>query len=300
MNLESSRRARRAIAVGGVLLAAALLASVACAADGLHTFWSVKGQYNTVYLLGSVHVLKPADSELPPEALRAYSAAKAVVMELDLSAVAPETMLDADLSLETLPPGQTLADALGPQAYATLIAHAKPLGLNEEFLSHFQPWFAAVTLAQLEIAQLGFDANSGVDAQFAQRAQTDHKPIIALETMDEQLGFFAHMPLDQQRRFVLYTLDDVDESAKEVDAVVTAWRHGDTKTLERLLGEGFDKFPDLYRMLTTDRNRKWMPTIAGLLHEKQDYLVVVGALHLVGQDGVVELLERQGYKVEQR
>ena len=67
-----------------------------------------------------------------------------------------------------------------------------------------------------------------------------------------------------------------------------------------MLGEGFDKFPDLYRVLTTDRNRKWLPTIDELLRDKQDYLVVVGALHLVGTNGIVEMLQRQGYKVEQR
>jgi uncharacterized protein YbaP (TraB family) len=85
-----------------------------------------------------------------------------------------------------------------------------------------------------------------------------------------------------------------------MNAVVTAWHRGDTGQLERLLSEGFDKFPDLYRILTTDRNRRWLPRIEGMLHEKQDYLVIVGALHLVGRDGVVALLERQGYKVVQQ
>ena len=83
-------------------------------------------------------------------------------------------------------------------------------------------------------------------------------------------------------------------------AIVAAWRGGDTKTLERLLTEGFDQFPDLFRILTTERNRRWVATLDGLLHEDQDYLVVVGALHLVGRDGVVELLQRRGFKTEQR
>jgi len=267
---------------------------------GHHTFWSVKGGHNTVYLLGSVHVLKPDDRELPPEALRAYAGAKAVVMEIDLNEATPESLLASGLGDEVLPEGQTLSAVLGPEAHAKLEARVKPLGLDMEFLEHFQPWFAAVTVVQLELSRLGFEGGSGVDAQFAARAKADHKPIIALETLHEQLGMFSHLSMDQQRRFLLYSLDDLDDSVAEMPAIVAAWRGGDTKTLERLLTEGFDQFPDLFRILTTERNRRWVATLDGLLHEDQDYLVVVGALHLVGRDGVVELLQRRGYKTEQR
>jgi uncharacterized protein YbaP (TraB family) len=154
-------------------------------------------------------------------------------------------------------------------------------------------------LEQLELAKQGFESGSGVDEQFAQRAQTDHKPIIALETMEQQLGIFSHLSLDEQRRFLLYTLEDEEGSANSTDAVITAWRSGDTKALERLLTESFAEYPELLRMLTTDRNHAWLPTINGLLKEDQDYLVVVGALHLVGRDGLVELLEREGYHTVQ-
>jgi uncharacterized protein YbaP (TraB family) len=282
-------------------LAVALLLALsdAASADGTHTFWSVKGAHNTVYLLGSVHVLKPTDSDLPPEALRAYTSAKALVMELDLNELDADQLLGSSLELETLPESQTLEQVLGADDYAKFLAHAQPLGLDPELVSHFQPWFAAVTLEQLELAKSGFEAGSGVDEQFAQRAQADHKPIIGLETMQEQLGLFAHLPLEAQRRFLMYTLDDADDSPDAIDAVVTAWRHGDTKTLQKLLTEGYDEFPDLYRMLTTDRNRRWLPTITGLLHDNQDYLVIVGALHLIGDDGLVELLRHEGYTVEQ-
>jgi uncharacterized protein YbaP (TraB family) len=270
-------------------------------ADGeRHTFWSIKGQYNTVYLLGSVHVLKSDDHDLPAESLRAYAAAGSLVMELNLNDAAPEKVLAAGLSGEELPAGQTLASTLGPEAYAKLTAHLQPLGLDPQFFEQMQPWFVALTLEQLELARLGFDPDSGVEAQFTRRAQADHKPIIALETMDEQLGLFSHMSLDQQRRFLLYCLEDADDSAGEMNEIISAWHRGDTVKLERLLGEGMEKFPDLYRTLTTDRNRKWLPRIETMLHERQDYLIIVGALHLVGKDGVVALLERQGYKVQQQ
>jgi uncharacterized protein YbaP (TraB family) len=282
------------------LVMVAVLAPQARADGERHTLWSIKGQTNTVYLFGSIHVLKSADHELPPESLRAYASSPSLVMELNLNDASPDKLMSEGLGNETLPEGQTLASALGPEAYAKVVAHLKPLGLEPALFEQMQPWFVALTLEQLEIARLGFDPESGVEAQFTRRAQADHKPIIALETMDEQLGLFSHMSMDQQRRFLLYCLEDADDSAQEMDEIINAWRHGDTVLLARLLGEALEKFPDLDRVLTTERNRKWLPRIETLLHDKQDYLVIVGALHLVGKDGVVALLERDGYKAVQQ
>jgi len=275
------------------------VAAIALADGGHHSFWSAKGAHNTVYLLGSVHVLKPGDSDLPPDSLRAYDNSKALVMELDLNNISPESLLGTDLSDGMLPQGQTLAEALGPSVYGKFVTHLQPLGVEPDFFSQFQPWFAAISLEQLELARLGFESGSGVDEQFAARAQTDHKPIIALETIEQQLGIFAHLSLDEQRRFMLYTLDDADDTASATDAVITAWRNGDTKSLEQLLSESYAQYPELFRVLTTDRNRAWLPVITGLLHEDQDYLVIVGALHLVGKDGIIQLLQQQGYQVVQ-
>jgi uncharacterized protein len=280
-------------------LMAALLMLCVCAgarADSHHTFWTVKGAHNTLYLLGSVHVLKPSDSDLPPEAVHAYGSAKALVMEIDLNNATAESLLGGDMSMESLPEGHTLEEALGSDVYGKFSAHVKTLGLDPDTFSAFQPWFAAMAIQQAELAQQGFDAGSGVDEQFAQRAATDHKPIIALETVDQQLGIFAHLSMAEQRRFMLYMLEDSDDTAHAADAVVSAWRSGDIHGLEQLLSESFQQYPDLFRMLTTDRNRQWLPTITGLLQEDQDYMVIVGALHLVGKDGVVQMLQRAGYQ----
>ena len=267
--------------------------------DNHHTLWTVKGNHSTVYLLGSVHALKAPDNDLPPDALRAYASAKALVMEVNPNDINASALLGSMLELQTLPAGMTLAGALGPDAYNKFIAHAKPLGLDPALVTHFQPWFAVQLLVQLELAKLGFDPNDGVDLQLAKRAQADQKTIIGLETIEEELGIFGHLSLEEQRHYVLYSLADLDNAASVLDAVVSAWRRGDTKVLEQLLGEGLEAFPGLYRQLITDRNRKWLPTIIGLIKDDHDYLVVVGALHLVGKDGLVELLQRQGYEVVQ-
>lgn len=260
----------------------------------------MQGPHNTLYLLGSVHVLKPADSELPQEVAHAYSAASALVMELDLNDIgAAAGLLTEDTSLELLPENQTLASVLGPQVYQRFAAHVQKLGLEPETFERFQPWFAALTMQQAELTQQGFEAGSGVDEQLATRASADHKPIIGLETVDDQLGIFAHLSLPQQRRLMLYMLDEAEDAAKSADQIVAAWRRGDTHELEHLLSESAAEYPELFRMLTTDRNRRWLPTLLGLLHEPRDYLVVVGALHLVGPNGLVKLLQDAGYTVVQ-
>ena len=287
----------------GVRIAAILLGIGVClGAHGeaaRHTFWEVKGRNNTLYLLGSVHMLKPDDSLLPAEALHAYEQSKALVMELDLNDANAEALLGSGLESAMLPEGQTLGEVLGPELYATMVAHAKPLGLEPEIMARFQPWFAALMLEQTALSQSGFEAGAGVDEQFARRAQADHKPIIALETVEEQLGFFAQLPTEQQRQFLRATLKDLDTEASDAAVMVRAWQRGDSAELERLLRKESGDTPELFRMLTTDRNRRWLPRIVALLSESQDYLVIVGALHLVGSDGLIELLRRQGYSVVQ-
>ena len=293
----------RAMAALWLLCAAVVSAHAEDArAEGLHhIFWEVKGSHNTLYLLGSVHMLKAADSALPPEALRAYAASKLLVMELDLNGAGAgaESLIDSDAELTTLPEGQTLAAAVGPQLYAQLLARARTLGLEPEILEHFQPWFAALMVQQMELAKSGFDAAAGVDEQFALMAQGDHKPIIGLETVQEQLGLFAHLSPEQQRQFLRSTLQESDSAERETDAVVRAWQRGDTLKLEQLLREGTQDSPELYRLLTTERNRRWLPKITALLNGDDNCLVIVGALHLIGHDGVIDLLQRQGYSPQQ-
>ncbi len=264
-----------------------------------HAFWEVKGRSNTLYLVGSVHMLKPADSVLPPEMLQAYERSKTLVMELDLNDAAGDELLGSGLELAMLPEGQTLKEVLGPALYADLATHAEALGLEAETMDRFQPWFAALVLEQTALGKSGFDAGAGVDEQFAQRAQADGKPIVALESVAEQLGFFAHLSDEQQRQYLRATLKDLDTEASDAAVMVDAWQRGDSAELERLMRKESADNPELFRMLTTDRNRRWLPKLVAMLGEDQDYLVVVGALHLVGNDGLVALLKKQGFQVEQ-
>ncbi len=294
-----SNHARRRVATAALLVLVAASLRVH-AAGNHHTFWEIKGRNNTVYLLGSVHMLKPDDSTLAPEMLRAYERSKALVMELDLNNAGSDALLGSSLELAMLPEGQSLEEVLGAELYADLVRHAKSLGVEPEIMDRFQPWFAALLMEQTALSQSGFEAGAGIDEQFAQRAQADGKPIIALETVDEQLGFFAHLTVEQQRQYLRATLKDLDTEASDAGVMVNAWQRGDSAELERLLRKESANNPELFRVLTVERNRNWLPKIVAMLREDQDYLVIVGALHLVGPDGLVALLGSQGFQVEQR
>jgi uncharacterized protein YbaP (TraB family) len=285
----------------GVLALFLLVGAVAHAraASDHHALWVVKGRSNTVYLVGSVHMLRPGESTLPQGMLLAYERSKTLVMELDLNDISADEVLGSSLELAMLPEGQSLSDLVGADLYADLATHAKALGLEPEAMERFQPWFAALVMEQMALGKSGFEAGAGVDEQFAQRARADGKPIIALETVEEQLGFFAQLSEAQQRQYLRATLKDLDTEASDATVMVNAWQRGDSAELETLLRKEASDNPVLFRALTVDRNHRWLPKIAALLTEDQDYLVVVGALHLVGSDGLVTLLRNQGFKVEQ-
>jgi uncharacterized protein YbaP (TraB family) len=285
---------------GALLFLAALASATPALADGtLHTFWEVAGKHNKLWLLGSIHVLQPQDSALPQAAMTAYSNAEILVEEIDLNAAMTE-LFSSTSSLQALPEGTTLAGVLGPELYSRLQQESRKLGMDVDLMSRLQPWYVAMQVEQQQLMRIGFNPLSGVDMQLAMRAQGDGKPLQGLETVTDQLGLFADLSLDEQRDMLRSILDEEDPVG-QLREIVTAWRNGDTSALEKQLRKGADESPELFRKLTTDRNLKWLPQIEKMLQDpKNDYLVVTGALHMVGRDGLVELLRRKGYRVEQK
>lgn len=297
----ASRSSSRTFACITLLFCAlAAICSPARAADaaGHHILWSLQGKTNKVYLLGSFHLLKASET-LPAAIDAAYADAEALVMEIDMDDLDSAQMQQSVMELALLPEGQSLQQQLGPQTAEKFVASARALGVDPAMVDRFRPWFAAITLVQLQLMKLGFDPAAGVEQRLMRRAGDDGKPIQGLETVREQLEIMARLPDKQQREFLLYSVDDAGRMASEVDALLAAWRRGDAPQMAKLLQEGFDEYPDLYRPLTVERNRKWIPQIEQLLDDRDDYLVVVGALHLVGRDSVIDLLERKGYKIKQ-
>jgi len=173
-------------------------------------------------------------------------------------------------------------------------------GVDLEPLDPFAPWFVATLLLQVELAKRGFLPELGIEHQLAGRAIADGKPIQGLETAEDQFAVLAGLSLPEQKRFLLMTLEESADLDEQIADLLGAWRSGDTAALGRALSDEFESFPELYRPLTEDRNRAWIDDLVELLDDRDDYLVVVGALHLVGRNSVVDLLRQRGYTVTQQ
>ena len=288
------------------LLCAALAATVVTSAAGAaqtaahHALWTVHGARNTVYLLGSVHLLETRDSTLPAEMLSAYQHADTLLMEVDPADIAGGTANEDVAPLTVLPEGRTLDSVIGRRLYAQVRLQAGRIGLGEDALKFAQPWYAANVIDIGMLMRSGFDPDAGVERQLARLAQRDGKPIHALETAGQQLGYFAAMPLARQKGFLRDTLHDLPATVREARATVLAWKHGDVAAMERDLHQMSRRNGDLPSALVDERNRNWLPQIVELLDDERDCLVVVGSLHMVGDSGLLRLLEARGYRISQQ
>ena len=279
------------------LLALGLFGSVT--AHAASPVWALHGDHNTVYLAGSVHLLKAAESTLPPGFDRAYKGSKAIVMELAIDKVDPMATASWMMENGMLQEGTTLRDKIGEERYRRVSKEAERLSVPTEAIDMMQPWVVGLQLIEMQYMKLGYDPQSGVEQQLQHKAQADGKPISGLETMDDQLGVLQGMSTADQARFLDMVVDEMHDVGGETQSVVNAWRSGDAGKLSALLGEEYKSFPNLYRLLVSERNKRWVPQIEKLLRGGQDAFVVVGALHLVGDGGLLEILRRDGFKAEQ-
>lgn len=270
-----------------------LLAGGAATADAL-PMWELAGARGQVAILGSIHFLRPGRDALPPAVVAAYEAADVVVMEIDLDDLDPIAAQETTRRLAVDPGGRTLDVLLGPQAWKEASERAGALGIDLALLRPFEPWMAALTLTQLQLQRMGFDAESGVEQQLLRLAQRDRKEVRGLETLDAQLEAMDALPPAVQRAFLLQTLEEAATMQAEIGDIVGAWRAGDVAKLEDEFLAGLQDQPELYRRIVVDRNRSWVGTVQGLARGGKDALVVVGTLHLVGPDSLIAMLADAG------
>jgi uncharacterized protein YbaP (TraB family) len=283
------------------LVLCGLLLCVAAHADGaLHSLWELHGKHNTVYLLGSIHVLRPSDYPLAPAVLEAYGNSKSVLMEVNVEEISSAQVQAEMLASAILPEGKTLPEVLGQQRYERAAALAHEVGVELSMFDQFAPWFAAEAISQLQLTQLGFQPESGVEMYFMERARTDGKSVAGLETVHEQISIFQNMPLDTQAEYLATSLEQAHDLPQEVDSMVRAWQHGDTQWFASELRSEFKQDSRLYQSVLGARNRKWVPKIEALLNDDKNYLVIVGTGHLVGDGSVIELLKKDGIGATQR
>lgn len=282
------------------LLLLALVARAGLADEGHPvTMWVVDGAANRVYLLGSVHLLRREDHPLPQVIDTAYDDAETLFMEIDMDELDPISTQAAINRLGLLGDDRTLQDVMGAALYKQALDAATALDIPLEMLAKTEPWYAAITIEQLALARIGFNPQYGIEMHLVKKAADDGKAVHGFETIEEQLQLLDSLSLDAQRDLLLQTLDEGRNIEAIMDEMIGAWRHGDIRFLEDELLTDLEQYPELYETIVARRNRSWVETVDTLLEHSDDYLVIVGALHLIGDDGVPKLLEQRGFKVRQ-
>jgi uncharacterized protein YbaP (TraB family) len=283
------------------LLLLVLLAHPVHAAETGHpvTMWEVSGAKNSVYLLGSIHLLRQEDYPLPTALDTAYANADVLIMEIDMDDLDPFATQAAFTTYGVLQDDRTLRDLMGAELYEQALSAAEAVDIPLDMLRKTEPWYAAMTIEIMMLDRIGFNPMLGVEMYMMSKAQGDGKRIDGFETVEEQIQFLDGMSIQAQRDMLMSTLTEGAKLGEMMDELVDAWRHGDVVHLESGMLDDLRKHEELNKALVTDRNGRWVDRIETLLDDDEDYLIVVGALHLIGRDGVPKQLERFGYHVQQ-
>ena len=261
--------------------------------------WKAESGNGTVYLLGSIHMLKREDMALKTIIDETFNKAKRLVFEVDLLNESPEKMQKLILQKGINLDGKLLQQKVSRETFQWATIWANELGIDIKMLTPFKPWLAGLTMTILHLQKLGYDPNSGVDRQLARRAQAANKPVSGLESVESQFDLFDRFPPGLQEMMLRYSIREMEQINKMVDSLVLAWRDGDVGAAEKLFLGSMAEYPEIQEKLLDERNRNWLPQIEKFLQLGEDILVVVGAAHLVGKNGVIELLKGRGYKLEQ-
>lgn len=275
------------------------LVSAAAPADSRHFLWRVSKGTGVMYLVGSVHVMRDSDYPLPAEMESDLKSSSGLVEEVDLSQLAQEDLQLQMLQRGAYPQGQSLKTALPAELYTKMADVARKQGLDMTSLDPMRPWLVSIMLLEKQLADAGFNPGNGVDLHFASEAEQLKMPLTGLEQADYQIGLLADMPENAQQDMLRQAVDETANFDDEIKQLLKAWHAGDTATLEQVLKADFGPYPAIYQSMLVTRNHNWAPQLETFLSSGKQYFVVVGALHLVGPDGLLERFRKDGYKVEQ-
>jgi uncharacterized protein len=283
-----------------LLAPAPFVRSAQAAGDEKHSLWKVQGKTNALHLFGSIHFLKQEYYPLPEPIEAAYRQSQCLVLEADLEEANAPKMRLMILRLARCPEGKTLKDMVGKETYDSLQVHLKNAAGVGGLMDQFKPWMAAVTLLTIELQRLGFNPQQGVDQHFYDAARRDQKTIVPLETVEFQIKLLDSLSDLDGEAMLKETLQEISTFKKILGDMTQAWQTGDSKKLEELVLASMRDFPELRKKLLTERNERWCGVIEKMLAEGKEAFVVVGAAHLVGKEGLVEMLSKKGFKVEQK
>lgn len=272
----------RALAAFVLFLAPAAYAQAVKDADP--ALWVVKDADTTIYLFGTVHVLKPGLSWFDEGVKAAFDKSDELVLEM----LEPDTATMQGLIMKTAlnPEGPTLTEKLPADKREAYAKAMTDVGVPAAALDRFDPWFAAVTLSLAGLPKLGYDPESGAERTLSTAAKAASKQVIGLETAEQQLGYFDNLPESLQIKFLVSTVDDYSRMATELDKMIASWSAGDPETLGKTMNEELADTPELAKVLLADRNARWADWIEQRLQKPGTVFVAVGAGHLAGAESV--------------
>jgi len=262
--------------------------------------WKVQSKTNTVYLLGSIHFFKKELYPLPRSIEDAFDQSATLVVEANVNDTR-QMDLQQLVTKAIYADDDTLVKHVSKETFELIKKRAQGLGIPVELINKQKPWFLGLMFSSVELIRLGFDPNEGIDRYFLSKA-TGKKKIVELESLEYQIDLFSNLSDQEQEQFLLMILSDVNTLGKEFNSLLEAWTSGDTKGVEKIMTQSVTEDKSLspiYEVLINDRNKRMASKIEDFLKTKETYFVIVGAGHLVGEKGIVEILKTKGYSVEQ-
>ena len=253
--------------------------------------WVIKDEDTTIYLFGSIHVLKPGLGWFDDGVKTAFDSSDQLVLELVEPPAAETQALFGKLAMDQQ--GKTLRSKMNDADRAVYDAAMGKLGIPSPALDPFEPWAAGITMSLMAMQKAGFDPNSGVEKQLTAAAKVSNKPIAGLETAEFQLGIFDTLPEADQIAFLVETAKTIDDTNSMMDKMVNMWGSADTESLAQLLNEGMTSRA-LYDALLTKRNANWAKWISAQMKKPGVTFMAVGAGHLAGSTSVQALLPAYG------
>ncbi len=267
--------------------------------NGLSSLWVVTGKQNKVYLQASIHMLKPEHYPLSETITTAFGESEVIVFEADLGIMnSPE--IAAFMAEKGLLRGdKTLKSVISPETYKATADMLPEIGAQISAFSRFKPWFLAFMLSSLKLQTLGYNPKHGIDFHFYEKARKSDRLTMYLETVRGQIANLDSLTPRVQDEMLARTIEEYDEFESMIEELVAAWQLGDTGPLEAWITETYEEYPELYELLIVKRNRNWIRQIDTFLQSDQDHMVIVGAAHVVGDDGLITMLRTRGYEVRQ-
>lgn len=294
MLTKLTHRARRALAACALALTA--LAAPASAEPAL---WAIKDHDSTIYILGSIHILRPGTEWRSPKIDKAFAASQDLVLEVvgaddaaAMQAILPKYGIDLTTRLSTR------LDAADRERLAAAVAAT---GTPPQAVEVMRPWLASMSLSTLPLVKAGFDPKAGVELTLTAQAKAAGKPISGLETLEQQIRFLADLPPPVELAMLKATLEDFDKSVPMTEQMLAAWLAADQERLAAVfLAEGGLDDPAVYEAMLARRNRDWAGQLKAKLAGSGTSFVTVGAGHLVGADSLQAELAKLGVIAERQ